>query len=671
MKFNITILFYFFTLIFYAQNEISIDSIINYASRTYISKPDSAQYYLHKGIQLAEEQNDNYYKSLFLTKLISQKTRVRDYDSAKYYFKKANAFILKNEVVKLYGDQHSEIAESYYYMEEMDSALYHFEKAGELWGAKGDSLGVLISKNNIANVYQILGNYKEAIVNMLEAAKNVDTTQYLYIKAEIYLNVSELYKKVDDFEKSKEFAEKSLVIAKINKKKYPLDLVKAYVSLANHAIYVKDFITASNYLDKASLVLEESLLESEGFIIQASKSSLLIAQNKCDEVISLIEKTLSIYQDKINNFEIFLIKKNLADCYSKMNMPNKALVLYNQILSTAKDDERLNDIATIYLGISEAYQKNGNHKIALENYKQFVRYNDSILGKDKQIAIKDAQVKYKTIEKEKLLAESRANLAETELKVKKKNYLIFGSFGLTLLLGLLGYLFYNQQKLKNRQLKKENELKTALVKIETQNKLQEQRLRISRDLHDNIGSQLTFIISSIDNLKYKLEEGETVEKLSKISGFTTNTIYELRDTIWAMNKNDITFGDLQSRISNFIDQAKIASENTEFTFTISENIKQVYKFTSIQGMNLYRIIQEGVNNASKYAKATKISVSIIEENSNYRILIKDNGKGFNLATEPLGNGISNIKKRSKELSVEVRIDSVINEGTSISLLIPV
>ena len=66
-------------------------------------------------------------------------------------------------------------------------------------------------------------------------------------------------------------------------------------------------------------------------------------------------------------------------------------------------------------------------------------------------------------------------------------------------------MFYNQQKLKNRQLQKENELKDALIKIETQNRLQEQRLRISRDLHDNIGAQLTFIISSIDYLKYGFE----------------------------------------------------------------------------------------------------------------------------------------------------------------------
>jgi len=671
MKNLLFLLLLLFSFPIIAQQEISMDSIINYASRTYISKPDSAQYYLHKGIRLAEEQKDDYYKSLFLTKLISQKTRIRDYDSAKYYFKKANKFILENKVIKLYGDQHSEIAESYYYMEEMDSALFHFKKAGDLWGAKGDSLGILIAKNNIANVYHVLGNYKEAIVNMLEAAKNVDTTQYNYIKAELYLNISELYKEIDDYEKSKEFAEKSLVIS-IADNKYPLDIVKAYVSLANLAIHDKEYKKAKNYLDKADVVVEKRSIETERFRVYGARGSLLIAQDKFKEAAKLLEKTIRITdKDKLSNFEVFSMKKNLATCYSKLSQPQKALTLYNNILKTALEDNRLDNVAAIYLGISEASEKTGNYKSAIESHKLYAIYNDSILGKDKQVAIKDAQVKYQTIEKESRLAEARAKLAESKLEVKQKNYIIFGSLGFALVLGLLGYLFYNQQKLKNRQLRKENELKTALAKIEVQNKLQEQRLRISRDLHDNIGSQLTFIISSLDNLKYKLKEGETVDKLSKISGFTTNTIYELRDTIWAMNKNDITFEDLQTRISNFIEQAKITSDSTKFSFKISDKINQTHTFTSIQGMNLYRIIQEAVNNASKYAEAEKIEVSISEENGFFIVEIKDEGKGFDKDKVELGNGLNNIKKRARDLNGSLELISEERKGTSVVVSVPI
>ena len=234
-------------------------------------------------------------------------------------------------------------------------------------------------------------------------------------------------------------------------------------------------------------------------------------------------------------------------------------------------------------------------------------------------------------------------------------------------------MVYNQQNLKNRQLQKEGELKAALVKIETQNKLQEQRLRISRDLHDNIGSQLTFIISSIDNLKYGFKDmGDKLSgKLSSISGFTSQTIYELRDTIWAMNKNNIAFEDLQARISNFIDKAKIASEKTKFNFDIGSNVNTAHLFTSVEGMNIYRIIQEAVNNALKYSEASEITVNISEVESSFIITINDNGKGFDKENTDVGNGLLNMKKRGRDIGANVEINSSMSNGTAVVVKVPV
>lgn len=222
--------------------------------------------------------------------------------------------------------------------------------------------------------------------------------------------------------------------------------------------------------------------------------------------------------------------------------------------------------------------------------------------------------------------------------------------------------------MKTVQLLKERELQDALLKIETQNKLQEQRLQISRDLHDNIGSQLTFIISSIDNLKFALgnQNPKIDEKLTNISSFTRETIVELRDTIWAMNKEEITVEDLETRISNFIENAKISLSGTQFIFSSNLKSTQLKPFSSRDGMNIYRIIQESVNNAIKHAKATKIEVMIQELENQICIEIIDNGSGFNLQETEKGNGLNSIEKRASELNSKLTVKSDSN-GTNITL----
>ena len=235
----------------------------------------------------------------------------------------------------------------------------------------------------------------------------------------------------------------------------------------------------------------------------------------------------------------------------------------------------------------------------------------------------------------------------------------------------LFYLLYKQQKLKNEQLLKEGELKEALIKIETQNKLQEQRLRISRDLHDNIGAQLTFIISSIENLQYsfKIKNEKLTNKLTGITGFAKDTINELRDTIWAMNKNEITLEDLQTRVLNFIDKANSASNTINVEFNVEASLLSNLKFTSVKGMNIYRIIQEAVNNAIKYAEPQTVKVSVNKMNQGVKIEIIDDGKGFDINNINKGNGLNNMGKRAKDIDTELLINSELGRGTSITFTV--
>ncbi len=301
--------------------------------------------------------------------------------------------------------------------------------------------------------------------------------------------------------------------------------------------------------------------------------------------------------------------------------------------------------------------------MALNSFKNYSQYKDAILNKESNSKIAELEVKFETNEKEKLLLKK-------EIEVKNARNKLIAVSSIALFIGLLGWLFYRQQKLKNKQQEQEFELKTAIAAIETQNQLQEQRLSISRDLHDNIGAQLTFVISSVDNLKFgnQITDSRVTNQLTKISDFTKSTIIELRDTIWAMNTNEFTFEDLRSRIFNFIEKAKSAKEDIQFKFLVDDSLNTV-KFSSIVGINLYRTIQEAVNNAVKYAEATEIEVIISNQNDQIKIEIQDNGKGFDVETIDFGNGLHNMKKRIEEVGGAITINSLVKKGTTISILL--
>lgn len=207
------------------------------------------------------------------------------------------------------------------------------------------------------------------------------------------------------------------------------------------------------------------------------------------------------------------------------------------------------------------------------------------------------------------------------------------------------------------------------LNIKQQNKLQDQRLHISRDLHDNIGAQLTFIISSMENLKYifKIKDEQVVAKVSSISAFARKTITELRDTIWAMNKTHISFDDLKVRISNFIKEAEVSTANITFKFTMEPKENGHLIFTSLEGINIYRTIQEAINNTIKYADASLVTVAIKIINDEVNIKVSDNGKGFSLSEVERGNGLNNMEKRMKEIGGEVYITSKKGKGTKIKI----
>ncbi len=585
-----------------------------------------------------------------------------------------------------------------------DSSEYYFSKSKKLIKNKADTANYLyfrFFRNDVQRITDSTSYYSKKVIPLLKSLDSLERLRKIYER----LYYQEL--RAGQYEEALSFTQQALSMAEKMKDTGLVSLHTSDISIVYHDF--EDYEKGVAYGKKAYKIMDEAKNKNYKYLIFANNATAINFDDwgKADSALFYHYRNVELLKKADDSLRFTFIFNNIGNTLLKnkrfteakkyvnralvmnklkgniynlaTNYTNLATIAYEEGRNTeakenfilankyAKESESIEKIRDVVQQEAWFYKKIGDYKNALEKQETFYKLRDSIFNDERAAKVTEIETKYETEKKERDLAETRANLAESELKNERKNKFIYGSLAFGLILGVLGYLFYNQQKLKNNQLLREAELKEALAKIETQNKLQEQRLRISRDLHDNIGAQLTFVTSSVDNLKYGLQEKDdkVSDKLTSISTFTTQTIYELRDTIWAMNKEKISIEDLQARISNFIEKAGIADAKVKFTFQVSEGISNQLLLPSVKGMNVYRIIQEGVNNALKYADASEIKVNFNQIDDNYEISISDNGKGFDISSAEMGNGLANIKKRARELNGKAQIESVKGVGTKI------
>lgn len=554
-------------------------------------------------------------------------------------------------------------------MGKSDSARYYFEKALKLSQKYQFRKIEAMCTNNLGMFNWNRGNFDEALNYFFQSLKMDESQGSESATANALNNIGLIYQEMNLNDKALEYHQKALKV----RQKYNMEN-EQIASLNNIGINLKDLGNVQEAISEYKKGIEIAVRKQNNIEYHKLLYNLANAYNISGNTTLALNTYLDVVQKMkafgANEKGLLPIYNNIASTYNELDKPNEALIYEEKgLVLIKKYPESEISAADLYLTSAETLYMLNDYSKARDFKNGYVKLKDALFSEENAKAIADLEIKYETEKSQKQILIQRAELAEQDLTLQKRNYQIYGLLGLALVLGAIGYLFYNQQKIENNQLLKENELKEALIKIETQNKLQEQRLRISRDLHDNIGAQLTFIISSIDNLKYAfdLKDEKLKYKLTTISDFTSSTIYELRDTIWAMNKSEISFEDLEIRISNFIDKANLAAQNIDFKFNVSEAVNKKMVFSSIEGMNIYRIIQEAINNALKYAEASKIKVEISKANNTIKIVISDNGIGFEKENVVLGNGLKNMEKRAADLNGNLTIASAENEGAEITI----
>ncbi|MFY0602892.1 MAG: sensor histidine kinase [Flavobacteriaceae bacterium] len=587
-------------------------------------------------------------------------------DSAFKYSKIALRLSQKINHQKGIAQSYNDIGIIHYRISAFDSSIVYYKKSLELRIQQKDSIGIASIYNKIGIAQNQLFKLDSAIYYTLESLKiyeGLKLTKYVAVNLN---NIANLYRDTKQYNKALEKHREALSLR--NTLNDNAGKVQSYVGIGNINLFLKNIDSAKIYYKKGIDLGEQLNLRRELSTCYNNLGNIYKNENDFKTAIKYYDKAFIIRKQLNDNYGLASVALNLGDIYLRERKFKQADVKLYEALGVATKINAKELIQNTYRTFEQVKAYLNQPDSVVYYQEQYIILQDSLLNEKITSQVSQFETKYETEKKEKEILLQREQILANELVIKNRNmYAVLLSSAL-ILVALFSFGVYRKNQFKRKQLQKELDLKDALTTIKTQNRLQEQRLRISRDLHDNIGSQLTFIISSIDNLKFATKDASLTlkEKLNSISTFTSDTIFQLRDTIWAMNKNTITLEDLHTRILSFIEKAKNATENIEFSF--NQKIKEPLDFSSLKGINLFRVIQEGINNAIKYAEATNINIIISKENNQVVISIIDNGVGFNMEKITLGNGLTNMEKRMSEIGGTLKINSEPKQGTTIQII---
>jgi signal transduction histidine kinase len=196
------------------------------------------------------------------------------------------------------------------------------------------------------------------------------------------------------------------------------------------------------------------------------------------------------------------------------------------------------------------------------------------------------------------------------------------------------------------------------------------RGRVSRDLHDDMGSTLSTIniLSSMAKAKLHTDTQKTAEYLSKISDNSQRMMEAMDDIVWAIKPDNDTMQKLIARMREF-STSVLDAKDIVLKFYADEQVMECKPDMEAR-RDLFLLFKEAVNNAAKYSGATHVHINI-EKQANYLWLtVQDNGKGFDVKKADGGNGLGNMQRRAAALSGHLQVQSEANTGTIITLKVP-
>ncbi|MEK6494124.1 tetratricopeptide repeat-containing sensor histidine kinase [Myroides odoratimimus] len=578
------------------------------------------------------------------------------YDQYYRYSKEINQIATKNNDSLLVAKSLWYIGDYYDYKMQLDSAYIYFDKAEQIYQNTKSHLEVAKMLQYKSIVLFREGLYNEAenkALEALEILKKLPKDKLLY---EIHLNLGNT---LDLNQQSNEaliyYSEAIQILEDIFKKNIitgeELQISKAFCYNNIGGLYLnqKAYLNAEIYLNYAYNILTDLNIKQEPYAIVLTNLGTLNANlNNLELSEKLLKESLKISSD--NPYKQSLTANNfrLGDLFLKKKDSIQAIEYYKKAYRFSSETHANNIILKSLKALSLTDKQNATKYISL-----YYAFNDSINKLQINKRNKFARIKYESEKLEKNIV---------NLKKENSQLLITSIIIILLAIILLFIILYRNKIKKYTFLKQDQENKELIFKLLleqeqlSQDVLTKERERISQELHDGIINSLFIIRLNLGNSKDNLPILNEIEKVQN----------QIRLISHDLKNHEFIQQGFSEIISRLVVQN--STESQKFQLIISKNYK--WDKTSYDDkINIYRILQEAIQNVIKHSQAKNCIISIFKTETTDRITITDDGIGFNYAKVKNSNGLKNISNRAKQLHASLEVNSTA-QGTVIIINIP-
>ena len=665
-----------------------IDILNELAWEYRIIETKKGQQFAETALKLSDSINSISGKITSLSRLGTIKIYQNDYNSAEEIFK--NLLALEKESNHLYGVGRANNQLGRIYKEQgklIKSIKYRLESL-KLFEQIKDSNQIALVLNNLGETYRELREFELAIKYL---TKSVTIHKHLnnYSSANITVaNLGILFSEIGSHEKGIELLNDS--------KNYFIEqgdyyrLLKVYIDLGMAYMRLENYDLSLDYFKKAMEMNMKMGLEQDAAIYN-NLGILYNKKNNLSRAFDYYQKSISA-QTAQDTYYFLDARINIAGILYKQKKYREAINYLEEALKLTDSYEKAVSKLKIYNDLSDCYAAIQNDKKALEYRNEYLKLDESIRSSlikaiQFESAYNEAQKEIEILKTSNQLAKTQLEKLDTENTLKQTQVLALSA--VLVIASLLFFFIYSAIKLKakakladrnkkvaekNRELEVKNvhellnnqEIRYNQARLEEQEK---ERTRIAKDLHDGLGSLLSTIKIYYISVEEQIDSNNSSSKKQylKANKLLDKACEEVRKISHEIHSGILSKFGLIAALEDLVETINNSKQiHVELnTHGISDRLNNDLQ------INVYRIIQELMNNILKHANASEVSIQLIQFENNLTIMVEDNGKGFKYNKEnSSGMGLKNIQSRVDKLNGEIDFDSTLGKGTTTTLNLP-